>query len=480
MVNQDVSRYGLATHLAIAAALPVALSQFLPTFTLACFTLWVSALALVWMVMEPSVFAGETVSVARRRMVGSMVRDPFVWFLSFSVVFCLVRWLNSDVRLVFSPETASWAVSEPKVAILPASSGDAGFLPFALMFAAATVMVGVRHSLGRNARLWFGVFTGAVSATGAMAAVICAGLGMEPYLTASQATFGAASFPGSMYALLLPIAAACGIEAEERGITKSRLLFAWAVAGNAAGAYVFLPILLSLPYLAVSAIAAIVALALAKCRKSSASMARSLAMLCLGVVMAATAIITMPNANACAGKADGLEVEKAFPPATADRNSALRQIAKTMWLMQPWSGVGVGAFPLQVPFCASKEDWAVIPPQPKAAGDWYSTLIAERGIVGCLMWSIALCFLLWTWGARLVGAIRWKGEQDEGFSPTLNVPAVAWVGPVVVAATAVDLWFSAGMPVASVPVCVAVAMPLAAASFPKPRRHSDDNDEKRG
>lgn len=480
MVNQDVSRYGLATHLAIAAALPVALSQFVSASVLGCCTLWVSAFAALWMVMEPSVFAGETVSMARRRMVGAMVRDPFVWFLMFAVLFSMIRWLNSDIRLVFSPETAVWTVKEPTMAIMPASSGDAGFLPFSLIVAAAMVMIGVRHALGRNARLWFGVFAGAVSATGAMAAVICAGLGMEPFKSAAMATFGAPSFPGSMYALLLPVAVACGVEAEERGITKSRLLLAWAVAGNAAGAYVFLPMLLSLPYLALSAVAAAFALALAKCRKSAAIMARGLAMLSLGIVMAATAIITMPGQDVRSSKIGGLEVEKAYPSALVDRNAALRRIAKTMWLTHPWSGVGVGAFPLQASFNADEEDWSVLPPQPKSSGDWYTNLIAERGIVGGLMWAIAVGFLLCFWCVRLVGAFRWRSEQNEGFSPSLNVPAVAWIGPLVLVAAAVDVWFSAGLPVASVPVCIAVAMPLAAASFPKPRRNSDDKDDKRG
>ena len=479
MLSQGVSKYGLATHLALAAALPAALAQFLSASTLAGIVCWVSLMAFVWMLVEPSVFSGETVSAARRRVIRNVFRDPLAWFLLFSALFAFVRWLNSDVKLAFDAETAAWAVKEPTLTFLPASSGDAGFLPFSLAFAGLLVVVGIKHTLGRNARLWFGVCAGAVSATGGLVASIYAGIGDPAFKSMAMSSFGASYFFGSMYALFLPIAVACGIEAEERGLQKARLFFALAVAGNALGAYVFLPVILSVSYFLISALLAVVALALVKTRTNAAAMARAVSMLFFGIVAAVFVFMVLPEAENIQGrKLEGLEIEKSFTPALADRNEALRRISKTMWLEHPWAGVGVGAFCLQAPFCAAKEDWAVLPAEPKEGSNGYFTLIAERGIVGGLVWLIAAGFLLWFWIARIVGAFRWQKEQDEGRSFILNIPAVAWAGPLVFVALAADAWFSSGFLLTPLVACVMAAMPLAAASLPKAKRKTDENEKK--
>lgn len=480
MLNQSVSKYGLATHLAIAAGLPVAMSQFVSAHILGCVSLWISLLAVIWLVMEPSVFSGETVSIARRRVLNGILRDPFTWFLSFAVVFCLVRWLNSGLKLAFDAEAAVWAVSGPLLPLLPASAGDAAFLPFAAVVVMSVVIIGVKHALGRNARVWFGIFAAAITSVGGMEAAICAGFGMEPFCTAAMASFGAESFPGTLYALFLLVAIACGIEAEERGMTKVRLVFALAVAGNVVGAYVFLPTILSLSYLGVALLVAVVVLAFANQRTSTAAMARAFAMFFFGVVMAMFAVMVLPNKDIQSSKGEGLSLEKAFPVALADRNEALRRISKSMWLTDPWSGVGIGAFPLQTPFNAVEDDWMVLPPEPKNGSNLYFTLIAERGIVGALMWTLWIGFLLWFWVSRLIGAVEWHGGLDEGRNFMLDVSTIVWIGPVVLALAAVDAWFSVGVPLAPLFVCVAVAMSLSAASFPKHRRLAVDKDDNRG
>lgn len=479
MLNQDVSKYGLATHLALAAALPAALAQFVPSSILACVVLWVTFLALIWILMEPSVYSGETVSGARWRVINGVLRDPFAWFLFFVVLFACCRWLNSGVKLVFDAEASAWSVREPSISFLPASSGEAGFLPFALACAAMPVILGVKHALGRNARLWFGVCAGAVSATGAFAAAICAGVGDSVFKAMAMRSFGALYFPGAMYALFLPLTVACGVEAEERGMKKARLVFAWSVAGNALGAYVFLPTFLSLSYLAISVVLAMVSLVLAARRANAAVAARAASMLFFGIIIAIFTFMVLPDADIQARKMEGLEVEKSFTSALADRNEALRRIAKTMWLEHPWAGVGVGAFGLHAPFCAPKEDWTVLPPEPKDGSNGYFTLVAERGIVGGIVWLVGIGFLIWFWIRRFVGAFSWQKQQDEGHAFIQNMPAIVWAGPLVLVACAADACFSSDFPLTPLAACAMAAMSLAAASFPKVK-HRTDEEEKKG
>lgn len=480
MLNQDVSKYGLATHLALAAALPAALAQFLAPEALACVTLWVSAFAFIWLLVEPSVMSGETVSSARRRVIRGIIRDPFSWFLAVVTVIAFSRWLNSGVRLVFDAEVASWSVKEPVVPFLPASNGNAALLPLALAVVSCPVVLGLKHALGRNGRLWFGVMSGAISSTGALAAVICAGLGIQPFAGAAVSSFGAESFPGAMYALFLAIAVVCGVESEERGMTKSRLVFAWAVAGNAVGAYVFLPTILSISYLAIAGLLSLIAFFMCNCRAGVAATARAASMFFFGVIAAMFIFMVLPTDDIQAAKIKDLEVEKAFPPALADRNEALRRIANAMWIQQPWTGVGIGAFSLHAPFCAAKEDWAVLPAEPKNGSNGYFTLLAERGIVGGLIWIIGIGFLCWFWIARLVGAFLWQKGQDEGRSFLRNISAVVWAGPIVLCECAVDAWFSSGYPLTPLYLCVVAAMPLAGASFPKVKRKTLHEEDKKG
>ena len=476
MLYQNVSKYGLATHLALAAALPAALAQFVSDAALSAVTLWASLFACVWMLMEPSVLSGETVSRARSRVLGGIVRDPFAWFLCVAVLFALARWLNSGVKLYFDAEKSIWQVSEPAVSFLPASSGDAALLPLALIVAGAVVVLGVKHALGKNARIWFGIACGAISATGAFAAVVCAGMEIEPFKTLAFSDVGAKFFIGAMYAMFLPISVACGVEAEDRGMTKTRLVFAWAVGGNAVGAFIFLPGFLSFIYLAVSVPIAALALVKLNKRAGAAAAARAGSMIAFGVTIAVFSSILPPYAKIQEAKMAGLDVEKVFTPALADRNGALQSISKSMWLEHPWSGVGVGAFKLQAPFFVQKEDWAVLPPEPSDGSNGYFTLIAERGICGALMCLIGLGFFLYFWISRLIGSFAWHKTQDEGRSWIWCMPTVVWAGPLVLLLVASDAWFSSGFPITALSACVVAAMSLSAASFPKVKRIDKDKE----
>ena len=471
MFRQNVSRFGLATHLALAAALPAALAQFVSVHALSVSMLWVSLAAWVWMMFEPSVLSGETISRARSRMFGRMVRDPFVWFMVLAVLFSLIRWLNSGVALFYDAEKSIWSVKEPAMSMMPASSGDAGFLPFATAVVLATVIAGVRHALGRNARIWFGVAAGAFSAIGGLAAVISVAFGVEAFKSAALMSFGQPWFSGTAFALILPVSIACGIEAEERGLTKARLLFAFAVAGNAVAAFVFLPVLLAVGYLLISVVVAAVSLALCRNRAGAAACARAASMLAFGIVGAVSAVMVPSYKDIVQEKMKGINPEKAFTLELADRNEALQRVSLAMWKDFQWGGVGVGAFKLQAPFYVAKEDWQVLPPRPEQSSNGYFTLIAERGIVGSLFWLVGIGFLIFAWVARLAESLEWHRTQEEGRAWVFCLPAVVWAGLAVLVAALADAWFSSGFPLTALPVCVASAMALAAASFPKMKRN---------
>ena len=474
MFHHSVSRFGLATHLALAAALPAALAQFVAIDFLSVAMLWVSLAAWCWMLFEPSVLSGETVSRARARMLGGVVRDPFVWFMILATAFAFVRWLNSDIKLFYDAEKTIWTVKDPSMSILPGSVGDAGFFPFVLTVVISTVVVGVRHALGRNARIWFGVMIGVFAAVGGLSSVICGASGIESFRESALATYGSKAFFGSAFAMILPLSIACGIEAEERGLTKLRLCFAFAVAGNAAAAFVFLPILMSLPYLLLSAVVSIMALVLCKQREGAAACARAASMLAFGVIGAASAVMVPSYKEIIQEKKAGLDATKVFTPALADRNEALNRVSVAMWKDYQWSGVGLGAFKLQVPFYAARDDWQVLPSRPEQPSSGYLSILTERGIVGSLFWVVGFGFLLGTWLLRLAGSIAWYRSRDEGRAWFFSVPTIVWAGLASAVCLLADAYFSSGIVLSSIPVCGVAAMTLAASSFPRMKKRDKE------
>ncbi len=70
-----IAKYGLAAHLAFLAVVPVLLFPFCNAWTVATVLLWLSLIAAIWALLEPSLRGGERMSEARRRVAKGMWRD---------------------------------------------------------------------------------------------------------------------------------------------------------------------------------------------------------------------------------------------------------------------------------------------------------------------------------------------------------------------------------------------------------------------
>ena len=155
MFPRLITRYGLATHLALLASLPFALFPFLSAGRLAELIFWLSGLAFLWLLVEPSMRPGEHLSIARRRVIGSLIRDVAFWFFICALVVSFIRYLNSDVALDYVND--EWVIRDPSSPGLPASFGSAGLLPLAVLTGVAVVVLGIRHGIGQTGRISFGL-----------------------------------------------------------------------------------------------------------------------------------------------------------------------------------------------------------------------------------------------------------------------------------------------------------------------------------
>ena len=469
MIQKFLSKYGLASHLALLAALPLALTPFLSAATLASVVLWLTAFAAVWLFVEPSVRVGEHLSLARARVRAELLRDPVFWFLLLLVAVALVRLLNGGIELFYDAEQSNWLVKQPKWPVLPASAGDSGRLPFAVALAGLVVLCGIRHGIGLMARAAFGVTGALFSGLGGFAAACCAGAGMkafEPWMTAG---FADSPFWASCFGVWLVVGVVSGVQAESRRWGAARLPFSLGVAGNTAALLFFAPPLLAVAWLVLAMGMMVFSLFYLNRSGSAGAVARSFALALFGLVLPVLLVMTLMPDSVRALKLSSLSPALALGEGYREAADALSRISKAMWMEHPWTGTGLGAFGLHAQFLAEKADWAVIPMLPRHATNGYWTFLAERGIVGCALLAVLLGMLLATWGMRLFGAFLYLRRKDDADIFPFAVPPVAWIAPFCLLLLAAEPVFS---PVCTEPnVLFALVIPLAlsAAAFPKGR-----------
>ena len=401
MFPRLITRYGLATHLALLASLPFVLLPFLSTSRLAEVVFWLSGITFLWLLVEPSMRAGEHLSIARRRVLASLLHDIAFWLFAFAIAVLFVRYLNSDVSLVY--QNGEWVVGEPSSPALPASTGMAGLLPFAVVTGVSVVVLGIRHGIGLTGRMSFGLTASFVMGLGGLAMSVFACLKIPAFMAAAKANFLEGPFwtPffGPAFGAWLICSLAFGAQAEARKWGAARVPFCLAVAGNASGLLFFSPPPVSTVFLVVAALVAVFCLAYLGRAGSMGASARNFVLMLLGFATPfffvsallpddieldgcvqtsgnVTEAVKEPVQNIYAVKAGGfLAIDKDEAAAYREVSPVLSGIAKSVWKKHPWYGAGTGAFRLHVPFLATKDDLRLF--QPKKA-DWRSLLMTQQ------------------------------------------------------------------------------------------------------
>ncbi len=478
MFHRLITKYGLATHLALLASLPLALAPFLPGRTLAVVILWLSAFASVWLFLEPSILAGEHLSQSRARVRHDIFRDPVFWFFLLAVLFAAIRWWNSGIAVRFDAEHSSWFVAKPMVEWLPASVPGEGFLPFAVVLGCGILSLGVLHGIGLAARVSFGLQLAFLMGLGGIAAVTCACLEMQPFLERASAGLQGGPFYGTYHGVGLVIALVCGVQAECRKWAAARLPFCLAVAGNGGGLLFFSPPLVSSAYFVASIAFALFGLAYLSRVGSLGGVARSLTMILFGLALPVFAMMAFAPEQIAAAKSSGLDLQHAFSETYRQMGEALTRMARAMWRSAPWCGVGEGAFRLQVPFLADKADWAILPPRVSMALNGYWTVLAERGILGAILLFGGVATLLVAWVRHLVGGVLYLRTRDDADIFLFACAPVVWTAPFLLALVGAEAVCSSVFSLGPVLLAIVACLALSAASFPRrPKSQSAESDK---
>ena len=442
-MQRFIAKYGLAVHLAILAVAPVFLLPFFATAVVATVLLWISLVAAIWTVLEPSIRGGERPSDARRRVARELGRDPMFWLLLAIIVFSGVCALNTGIRLSYDAETAAWRVLDPSFPVLPGAVGGSGYLLFATAVAFLVLIEACRHSLGRSARQLYLLLSSAFAGLAAMVDlfVICEG-----------------DF-GFVFGLYLVGGVVSLLSLLERGWNLALLPAALAIGGTVAGVISFLPTYLAAVLLVVGLLMLVYALAFAGKTFPSVGVLKvalvGFAAFALGGLLVAMVLsrdVLAERLSAC------LEM-KVLPERFMEMRGALSVIAFKSWVSHLWIGTGLSSFPLDFRINAQSADWVLFPRGVTSITCGWWLLLAERGLVGSVFFILPFVFLLVTYVRRLVAGVTEWGLPHPFYL----------IAPIVLVLFVADGFFDCSQLRAEVLLATGSLAAVSAASFSKLR-----------
>lgn len=397
---------------------------------------------------------------ARSRVATAVVMDPVLWVSLAVVVMAGIRWANGGIAMAYDSEAATWYMKDPPLAFFPGSAEGAGRLPFAAAVALAVVLQGCRHALGKSARVFFLVASSFLAGTAAIAAIVLGAAGHAGAKGFTECGLACASYPGMAFGLHFVGGLAGLAGAFERKWNRYALLFSFAVGGCAAGLYFFAPTFTIVVFAAAGALVFVYSAVYVAFEVGSVDACK-----CMVAVLIA---LSVPVLCAMGMGTDGVNEARlsfisdggsVFPQSYRPLGDLLSSIAAKAWKVHPWTGTGIGTFSMDVRFNAAPADWSLLPYGLVTAlnGWWY--VLAERGIIGVLVFALVGALLLFTFVWRLVAS----------FGLRFYHPACL-LGLVALAAAGTDSFFGASFLRPEATVAVAAFLATAASAFPAARK----------
>ena len=453
-----VSKYALAAHLALLAVAPLFMFPFFGPRETSVVVIWLSLIAAFWLFLEPSRRYGELLHHARRRTCESVRSDPLFWAFCLLVVFAAVRCLNGAVSLGYDFVGELWKVSSSGIDWLPSCAEGQGLPLFAALAALMVSVTASRHALGASARIML-VFLTSLFAGIAFVVAFCAyRFGFASGEAAEVISYRSPSFAGTAFGIFFLAGIVSFLGMLKCQWNRSLLLFSFATGASFAGLLFFAP----LPVVVFYSVAGLVAMVAAfVCSAVQFGMVQALKVL-VGFIIAAVlpaavaALFPVNDLGAFGEFASGSL--PFFPEGYFSLKASQADIAMAGWSRSMWLGTGIGAFPLLVQLGEAEAGWV-----SHSFNGWLE-LLAERGIIGAVLFLMPPCFMAFTFVLRILSA-----SLRKVFWP------MAVFGPLVVLLTAVQGFFDSSFLRCEVMVAACVFFAIAASSFPK-RKTADRSD----
>ena len=411
-MQKIIAKYGLAAHLAILAVAPLFLFPFCDERVIASTLLWLSLLTGLWMVLGPSVYGGEHLYNARRRVMSALLSDPLSWVLLAVIAFSGFRALNTGIAFKYNAETAVWYVSSAVFPIYPGVAGSSGDLDFAVAVAFFVLVQSCRHSIGRLARMAFLLM--ATAFAGLAAAVSLWALreghpGVEALL--SSFASGGCSFAGYSFGLYLIGGLVSLVAIFENKWNMAVLLVLLGISGAGAGMFAFAPDYQILAFAVIALVALLYASFYLYWTMRSSSEFKFLVVAGISLALGGMLAIFFLPTDVLDGHFATFESFNFFSEQYWEIRKRLSDVAFETWTSNLWIGTGLGSFSLDFRFAAKPEDWLLLPRHVTALANGWWFVLVERGIVGFVFLTLPFGFLLVSYVRRLIVSI-----------PEMNVP----------------------------------------------------------
>lgn len=445
-----ISKYGLAAHLAIVAVAPLFLSPI--------FVFWLTALAAIWVLMEPSRIGSESLHEARRRVFSAIISDPFFWVALVVVIYTVVRFINGGINMVYDAETSAWSISKPSLQFMPGVVDGFGAAEFAAAVGMLVVLQGCRHALGRSARIAFALLSSSLCGLVATVFSVQVSMGADYAQTLLRCEYFTPAYIGTAMAAYFTIGTMALLGIYERKWFRAIPLVLLAIGGNAAGAFLFAPPYVHVVIGASGALVLLYAFFYARRRLTGSGEFKFLVSFSISVTLGGVLVVAVLSESVLNSRLAAYANGTFFPDGFQAIRDALSSISLKSWKECPWLGTGLGSFPFDMRFHAVEADWAVVMPEQVTPLNGYWHLLVERGIIGVVMIVCPLGFLLWTWVTKLI----------RGFGRAWPHP-VCFLGPLLLIAVLVEGLVDISLLLPGVMMVVSSSLALSACSFPKER-----------
>ena len=429
-MHKFIAKYAVAAHLAFTAVAPLFLLPFFTVSQIAVVELWLAFAGAVWVMMAPSCRMGESLPMARRRLFGSLVKDPLFWTTLLFVIFALVQLLNTGIARAYDPELNRWSISPAPCDFLPGSAkSESAFLMFSAALAMLVLVIGLGHGLGKNARLAFAVSSSSLAAVGGIVAILMMYGGDERILKLIAVDYSSPLFPGVAYGIWLLVAVSALFGVIEAGWMSMELLVAVALIGNAAGLYIFAPALDILVFAGAVLVLVIFSFIVQHHELRGAASLRSIIMILAASVLPILASISADGGSVLDLKTRALLDFKPFDDGFFALRDCLNALAQKIWREAPLLGGGLDSFPIRMRFLATDADWALVRPWQTAVPCGWWQLLCERGVVGAAALALPVAASVWNFGFRAFlsrAFFPWRALHIVGLLALAAVTAVSF------------------------------------------------------
>lgn len=397
-----LSNRATAAHLALAAVAPLVLCEYVSTGAVGPVLVWLSVIAAVWAFMAPVKLQDERTPEARCRFLSHSFSDPFFWFSAALVVYAAVVALNSGAALTYDVELKLWKLVSPTAAMLPGSVDGAGSIHFCSTLLVFALYSAVAHSLDSRQSVYFAIVASFVVVLDAVLAY------------ASGVDIGGGN--AVAYGLWSLVAAAAMFSAESSRRRPKELLSAMVLAGCLAALLFTLRPVVTIVFVSAVLLLALAFIAFRFRDLGVIGVARTLLMLFVAVSIAAILYHWR----------SGGDWQSQVPVWGCGIDHLFNRFSVLVWEANPWTGSGLGSFPLVTKFYATPEDWAAMGPVPDFGGNGWRILLAERGMIGVL--AVAGSF-----GAMAFSWFRYARQRGmDGISAAVPLLPIAMIAVSVV------------------------------------------------